>query len=210
LIGELTSAYAQSANNNKTNKQETANSFFDRFKWVTDQRHDLNEFNFVGGYSFHSTRGFWGKIPDAKLRIFILRYNRKLFVFNKRHLIEYVGEINVSANYNIPSTSRYQADSFTGYGLSPLGFQFNFNKTKTVQPFFKTSTGFMYFDDPFPDRRGVKFNFTLEIGAGLEFVITPNISLSIGYKYHHMSNFQFGQINPGIDSNIFYTGITIF
>lgn len=210
MISGTSLAYAQSVSNNKTSKKETDNSFIDRFKWVPNQRTDIHEINFVGGYSFNSTRGFWGKIPNAKLKIFILRYNRKLLVFDKRHLIEYVGEINISANYNIPSNNEYQSDSFTGYGLTPLGFQFNFNQNKTVQPFLKSSTGFMYFNKPFPDDRGVKFNFTLEFGTGLEFIITQNISFTVGYKYHHMSNGQFGQINPGVDSNVFYTGITIF
>ncbi len=68
----------------------------------------------------------------------------------------------------------------------------------------------MYFKKPFPDERGVPFNFTLELGGGIEIIILENISLTAGYKYHHMSNGQFGEVNPGVDSNIFYTGFTIF
>lgn len=68
----------------------------------------------------------------------------------------------------------------------------------------------MYFKKPFPDDRGVPFNFTLELGGGLEIVLLKNASLTLGYKYHHMSNGQFGQINPGVDSNVFYAGFTIF
>lgn len=209
-MGGLTSTHAQSANSNKNEEQQASSQFFDRFEWVKSQRSDIHEVNFAGGYSFHSTRGFWGKIPKAKLSVFTLRYNRKLFVLDKQHLIEYVGEINVSANYSITASRKYPSGSFSGYGITPVGFQFNFSQKSVVQPFFKSSTGFMYFNKPFPDERGVKFNFTLELGGGLEFVVASNISFSIGYKYHHMSNGQFGQINPGVDSNVFYTGITIF
>lgn len=204
------SSHAQSLNTDKTVEESSQKQFFDRFTWADNQRTDLHEFNFVGGYSFHSTRGFWGKIPDARLSVFTLRYNRKLFVFDERHLLEYVTELIISASYTVSETHQYKSGSFSGHGITPLGFQFNFNQNKIVQPFFKTSTGYMYFTERFPDERGVRFNFTLELGTGVEFVITKNVSLSVGYKYHHMSNGQIGQINPGVDSNIFYSGITIF
>lgn len=164
----------------------------------------------MGGYSFHSTRGFWGKIPEATLRLFALRYNRKLLTFKRRHLIEYVMELNLAANYTLSNTPRYQAGTYTGFGITPIGFQFNFAQENIIQPFFKSSAGFMYFSKPFPDNRGVRFNFTLELGSGVEFVVARNFSFTVGYKYHHMSNGQFGKINPGVDSNVFYTGFTIF
>lgn len=208
LIGSIDFTKAQSADS--TSDGTESHSIVDKFEWVDSQRPDIHEINFIGGYSFHSTRGFWGKIPHAQLSIFTLRYNRKLLVINKAHLLEYVGELNLSANYRISETHKYQSGSFSGFGVSPLGFQYNLNQQNGVQPFFKSSTGFMFFDEPFPDERGVKFNFTLELGGGLEFVVSEHLSLSVGYKYHHMSNGQIGQINPGVDSNIFYTGITIF
>lgn len=202
--------HAQSINTHKEINESSQNHFWDRFTWADNQQYDLHEFNFLGGYSFHSTRGFWGKIPNASLSIFTLRYNRKLFVFDEQHLLEYVGEINMSANYDVQESYQYKSGSFKGHGITPVGLQFNFNTKNVVQPFFKSSTGYMYFTEPFPDERGVKFNFTLELGTGLEFVVGQNLSLSVGYKYHHMSNGQIGKINPGVDSNVFYTGITVF
>lgn len=210
LMGEINISHAQSLRADKTVEKEPKTHFLDRFAWAGRQRTDLHEFNFVGGYSFHSTRGFWGKIPEASLSILSLRYNRKLFVFDEQHLLEYVSELNISANYTVRESNQYKSGSFSGHGITPLGFQFNFNHTKVVQPFFKSSTGYMYFNKRFPDERGVRFNFTLELGTGIEFVIGKNVSMSVGYKYHHMSNGEIGQINPGVDSNIFYSGITIF
>ncbi|MEL7834694.1 acyloxyacyl hydrolase [Fodinibius sp. Rm-B-1B1-1] len=166
--------------------------------------------NFIAGYSFASTKGFWGKIPEATLSIYTIRYNRKLATYNNRHLLEYVTEANLAANYTLSDTPRYRSGSFSGFGITPIGFQLNINQNNIIQPFFKSSAGFMYFKKPFPDERGVPFNFTLELGGGIEVMVLENISLSAGYKYHHMSNGQFGEVNPGVDSNIFYTGFTIF
>ncbi len=207
-VGEYGYAQSHDAKSNSSNNRES--SFIDHFEWVTPQRTDIHEVNFVGGYSFHSTRGFWGKIPDATLSIFVLRYNRKLFNFKNKHILEYVSEVNLSANYTLVTTPRFRSGSYTGFGAAPLGFQFNLYDGNVIQPFFKSSAGFMLFNKRFPDERGTRFNFTLELGGGLELAVAKNFSFTLGYKYHHMSNGQFGQINPGIDSNIFYTGITIF
>lgn len=211
LVGLSTSAFAQSANAIKTVTKEEVQQDFDQFRWVSSQDSDIHEIHFVGGYSFHSTRGFWGKIPEADMQVLGLRYNRKILHIQNQHLLEYVTELNISVDYNLsPTRFNYGNGSFSGFGVTPLGFQFNWQKENIVQPFFKTSTGFMYFKKSFPDDRGTKFNFTLELGAGLEFTVTQNLSFTLGYKYHHMSNFFLGSINPGVDSNIFYTGITIF
>ncbi|NIT57914.1 MAG: outer membrane beta-barrel protein [Aliifodinibius sp.] len=190
--------------------QESDSNFTDRLAWVNKKNADIHEMNFIIGYSFASTKGFWGQIPKATLSIYTLRYNRKLVIYENKHLLEYTAEANLAANYTLSNTIRYQAGSYSGFGIAPLGFQFNFNQYDIVQPFLKSSTGFMYFKKPFPDNRGVQFNFTLELGAGVEIMVLDNLSLSVGYKYHHLSNGQQGEINPGVDSNIFYTGVTIF
>jgi len=208
LFSVCSTGIAQTTDN--IQPQESDSNFIDRLAWVNKENADIHEINFIVGYSFASTKGFWGKIPKATLSIYTLRYNRKLVTYNKEHLLEYTAETNLAANYTISNTIRYQAGSYSGFGIAPLGFQFNFNQHDAVQLFLKSSTGFMYFKKPFPDNRGVQFNFTLELGAGVEIMVLDNISLSVGYKYHHLSNGQQGEINPGVDSNIFYTGVTIF
>lgn len=170
----------------------------------------LNEFQVWGGYSFFSSNGFWGKTPDSQLGIMGMRFNRKLFRFNN-HTLEYSLDFNLFAKYVYPEFSNTgERTSISGVGLAPAGFQLNFNSDRPIQPFFKSSGGFMYLNKPFPDDRGIQFNFTLELGGGLEFILSSHSSFTIGYKYHHMSNGEIGIINPGVDSNMFYAGITIF
>lgn len=208
IIFSATVVLGQSAENTKESNSNI--HFSDRFAWIDENEEDIHEMNIIGGYSFASTKGFWGKIPQATLSLYAIRYNRKLLIYNSKHLIEYVTEANLAANYTLSNADGYQSATYSGFGLTPIGFQFNINRNNVVQPFFKSSAGFILFKKPFPDERGTQFNFTLELGGGVEFMLTPNISLTAGYKYHHMSNGQFGQINPGVDSNIFYSGITIF
>ncbi|NGP87907.1 acyloxyacyl hydrolase [Fodinibius halophilus] len=211
LASGIYSASAQADKNTPPPSSASQKKFFDHFNWIPADANNVHEFHIVGGYSFHSSRGFWGKIPKGELQVFGLRYNRKILELNNKHLIEYVTELNLSVDYTlVPTKYDYGAGHFWGFGATPLGFQLNFNEINTLQPFLKTSTGFMYFRKRFPSEEGMRFNFTLELGGGVELLLTDNISFTLGYKYHHMSNFFFGTINPGIDSNIFYTGITIF
>lgn len=210
-LGLSNHCYAQENEVKKSGDQNAFSKFIDHFSWVDQDAAGVHEVNFVGGYSFESTRGFWGKTPGAELRLFVLRYNRKLLYYNNKHLIEYVGEVNFSANYHIPSSAHIlKTGQYSGFGLAPVGFQFNLRKDQPVQPFFKSSAGFMLFNERFPDERGTRFNFTLELGGGFEFIVFHDLSISLGYKYHHLSNGEFGEQNPGVDSNVFYGGITIF
>lgn len=210
LHGFMSDALAQELRIHET-RVSRSQSFWDHFTWIDASRKPIHELSFLGGHSSQSNRGVWGKIPATKLNIFSIRYNRRLLLYNHRHIIEYIAELNMAADYNLTDRQQiYPPHHFTGIGIAPVGFQFNWDKNHAVQPFFKSSGGFMYFNERFPDERGVKFNFTLDLGVGLEFMITENASLTLGYKYHHMSNAHTGQINPGVDSNVFYTGFTLF
>lgn len=180
-------------------------------QWLDKEQPDIHEFSVLGGYSPRSTKGFWGKTPEATMQLLAMRYNRKLLKLRGSELLEYVIELNIRADYYNPAVNQdVSPGNFTGFGISPIGFQYNFRTDAILQPFLKSSVGFLYLDNPFPDDRGKKFNFMLEAGTGVEFQITKFSSFTVGYKYHHMSNGQIGQINPGIDSNVFYGALTFF
>jgi opacity protein-like surface antigen len=48
-----------------------------------------------------------------------------------------------------------------------------------------------------------------DVGAGVRVVLTPTLTLTAGYRYHHLSNGFRGQINPGVDANLFRLGVTV-
>lgn len=168
-----------------------------------------NEFSFWAGFAFDSYR-LWGKMPDAKIRSAGVRYNRKL-VYKKNLVLEYNTSASLYSKYSYPSSlDGNSRTSLSGFGMSPLGFQINFAGDKDVQPFINTAAGFMLLNKRFPDIRGKKMNFTFGAGGGIEILLSESVSLSAGIKYYHLSNGDRGEINPGIDSNMYYTTITIF
>lgn len=176
---------------------------------ITPASAQLDELSFWGGYAFDSYR-LWGKTTDATLQSFGLQYNRKLFKWEGAQ-IEYNLQVSIYSRFSYPEfkTGRPR-NSLSGFGVTPLGFQVNFLSNYFTQPFLNSSGGVMVLDDPFPDFRGEKINFTFSLGGGLEFMLSKSVSLSFGMKYHHLSNGELGQVNPGVDSHVYYTAITIF
>lgn len=95
-----------------------------------------------------------------------------------------------------------------GVGVNPAGLRVTFRADKRVQPVLAGSAGLVYFGQPIPSERGRQFNFVFNLGAGLRVVLTSHLLLSAGYRYHHLSNGFRGQINPGVDANLLYLGVS--
>ncbi len=68
----------------------------------------------------------------------------------------------------------------------------------------------LFFNKRTPNLVGTRFAFTADIGAGIEFRLKERRSVTVGYKYYHISNGDRGIENPGFDNNLFYIGYTFF
>jgi opacity protein-like surface antigen len=90
-----------------------------------------------------------------------------------------------------------------GEAISPVGFQWNFLPRLKTQPFLIGHGGYMYSTKPIPTAQAGSFNFTFDLGAGVELYRTRNQSVRVEYRYHHISNHQTAQDNPGIDNGLF-------
>jgi hypothetical protein len=90
-----------------------------------------------------------------------------------------------------------------GEAMSPVGFQWNFLPGRKTQPFFVGHGGSMYSTQPIPMPDAGSFNFTCDLGAGLEFYRSKTKSIRAELRYHHISNHGTALENPGID-NLLY------
>ncbi len=90
-----------------------------------------------------------------------------------------------------------------GEGMSPVGFQWNFVPRHPLQPFFIGHGGYMYSTKPIPITDSGAFNFTFDLGAGLEFFQSHKRSIRAEFRYHHISNHNTADENPGVD-NLLY------
>ena len=167
-----------------------------------------NEFSLWAGGSPDSAV-FIGKTPDRSLLLVGLRYGRILAAWDSVSL-EYTFDIIPAAVVFEPERVRRGSSTIYGAGLSPLGLKINFGQQSWIKPFVGASGGFLYFEDEVPVPRSSRFNFTAELGLGVQFFLTPKSAVTIGYKYHHISNAGTARRNPGLDSNVIYAGFSFF
>ena len=90
-----------------------------------------------------------------------------------------------------------------GEAMSPVGLQWNFLPTHKIQPLIEAHGGYMYSTHPIPIEEAGSFNFTFDLGAGVEYFQSHSRSIRLEYRYHHISNHDTALGNPGIDSGLF-------
>ena len=90
-----------------------------------------------------------------------------------------------------------------GQAISPAGFQWNFSPRRKLQPFVIAHGGYMFSTQTIPIYGAGSFNFTFDIGAGVELFRSQTKSIRAEYRYHHISNNNTASANPGIDNGLF-------
>lgn len=174
-----------------------------------------NQFGVWANYSPNSFV-FDGTSRGRKLFLLNLQYARVLLA-RRVATLKYTGDVIPVAFESQPTQVflvngnmlRNPAGTIYGAGASPIGLQLNFG-SRRVQPFLSGSVGFLYFAQQVPVLRSSQFNYTANLGIGLEVFSGSGRSFAVGYKYHHLSNADSAPLNPGLDSNVFYTGFSFF
>ena len=150
-----------------------------------------------------------GNTEDRQLLLVALRYGRVLAAWEAVTL-EYTLDIFPAAVVFEPGDVRKGSSTIYGAGLSPLGFKLNFLPQSWIQPFIAASVGFIYSQHDIPVPDSSRFNFTPEAGLGVQFFLAPQRALTLGYKFHHISNAGISARNPGMNSNVIYAGFSFF
>ena len=134
----------------------------------------------------------------------------QVFESNFRQSSACVGS-NIAYSDTLPNGVTYSGTVSTtckriwtvGEAFSPIGFQWNFRPQHRLQPVVIGHGGYMYSSQSIPIDFAGSFNFTFDLGAGLEFYQSNSRSIRADYRYHHISNHSTADANPGIDNGIF-------
>jgi hypothetical protein len=94
-----------------------------------------------------------------------------------------------------------------GAGLSPVGMKLYWNRGGRVRLYGSGNAGALLFQSDVPVHNSRRANLTFEFGGGLEVIRSSGAGISVGYKFHHLSNAGTRTINPGLDSNVFFLGL---
>jgi hypothetical protein len=97
----------------------------------------------------------------------------------------------------------YRSQWTYGGGLNPIGFKWSFLPRRKLQPVMTFAAGFVVSARDIPVDKSDSFNFTFELGFGVEYYVQPKRSVRLDYRVHHLSNAYVGFNNPGVDSNLF-------
>jgi hypothetical protein len=176
-----------------------------------------NELGFWAGYSPNNPTviGITTDRPFFELnfqyaRVLVARDNWAL-----KYMVEMVPVAIISQPRQVnvvQGTSVVQVDAagtrraIYGGGTSPIGLQVNFRRHRALQPYINGTAGVLYFAEQVPVSGSSQFNFGVGWGAGVQIWHRENQSVSIGYKFHHISNANSANRNPGADSNLLYAG----
>ena len=98
----------------------------------------------------------------------------------------------------------------TAAGGSVL-FKYNFLGFGRWMPFWDLGLGMLWTNlAPRIPEQSTQFNFVLESGPGVQYFATERIGLTLGVRFHHISNAQLGDRNKGLNSTLGYVGVSLF
>ena len=96
-----------------------------------------------------------------------------------------------------------------GVGLNPIGLKLELFSRGRWRPFVASSAGILISARPVPvdSIGGTRFNFALDAQAGLSYYSSSSRrSITVGYKYLHISNGDISRFNPGLDVHMLFAG----
>lgn len=173
-----------------------------------EQQHAYSEYTDWFGGAFENGHAFSSTVGGRNYQI-ESRYERLMY-WNEPFAVRWVFDLVPVALIG----DRYTYDGHRAYaygvGGSPVGAQVNFVHFHRVEPFLTSGGGFLYFNHRMFGTTQ-QFNFTAQLGGGVQ-LFTPNrhSAIDIGYKYHHISNANLGNRNPGLDSQMLFVGVSLF
>ena len=180
-----------------------------------------NEFGFWGGFSPAASTIFGGlhenEAEDRKFFIGAFRYGRTL-VANDSLALQYtldaipvaVATGTIEARSMVGGVTTFTRETAYGGGVTPLGLQLDFMNSSKVHPFVHVNGGFLIFNKSVPIEDAGKFAFVGEAGGGVRIFTSERRAITLGVRFHHISNGDTSGSNRGLNQFVIYGGFSIF
>ena len=180
-----------------------------------------NEIGGWAGMSFKATTIFAGlsdaEAADRKFFLAAFRYGRTLAA-NDSLALQYTLDVIpvaiatgvIVSRTSVGGVTTFERDTAYGAGVSPLGLQLDFANSSRIHPFAHVNAGFLGFTKEVPIEDSGKFAFTLEGGGGVRIFTSERRAVSLGVRFHHISNGDRSGSNRGLNQFVFYAGFSVF
>lgn len=180
-----------------------------------------NEIGGWAGMSFKATTIFAGlsdaEAADRKFFLAAFRYGRTLAA-NDSLALQYTLDVIpvaiatgvIVSRTSVGGVTTFERETAYGAGVSPLGLQLDFANGSRIHPFAHVNAGFLGFTKEVPIDDSGKFAFTLEGGGGVRIFTSERRAVSLGVRFHHISNGDRSGSNRGLNQFVFYAGFSVF
>ena len=180
-----------------------------------------NEFGFWGGFSPKATTIFEGlsetEAEDRKFFLAAFRYGRTLaandtlaFQYTVEAIPVAVATGTIVSRSFVNGVETFQRETAYGAGLTPIGLQLDFANGSKIHPFAHVNGGFLYFNKSMPIEDSGQFQFVGEAGGGVRIFTSDRRAVSIGVRFHHISNGDRHGANRGLNNFVIYAGFSVF
>ena len=180
-----------------------------------------NEFGFWGGFSPKATTIFGGlrddEAEDRKFFIAAFRYGRTLAANDTLALQYTLDAIPVAlatgtivSRTTVGGVTTFNRETAYGGGVTPLGLQLDFANGSKVHPFAHVNGGLLWFNKSVPIEDAGKLALVGEAGGGVRIFTSEKRAVSLGVRFHHISNGDRQGSNRGLNQFVIYAGFSIF
>jgi hypothetical protein len=108
----------------------------------------------------------------------------------------------------LPVFGQYAPFDTFGVGVTPLLWRWNFLPHGKLAPFAELAGGGLWTTEPVPEKTTTA-NFTAHAAYGVRYFIGPQTALVVGYRFHHISNGNRLEQNPGINAHVVQIGFSV-
>lgn len=108
----------------------------------------------------------------------------------------------------VPLYGQYDPRSTYGFGITPLMWRWNFEPRQKLASFVEVAGGGLWTRDAVPERTTTS-NFTAHGSYGIRYFISPSRTINVAYRFHHISNGNRLERNPGVNAHVVMVGMSV-
>lgn len=108
----------------------------------------------------------------------------------------------------VPIFSQFDPRTTFGFGVTPLVWRWNFDPRGKLVPFAELAGGALWTRDPIPSETTTA-NFTAHAAYGMRYFLGPQHAVVASYRFHHISNGNRLERNPGVNAHVFQVGFSL-
>ncbi len=98
-------------------------------------------------------------------------------------------------------------ETIYGVGIMPIGTRLLWRDGKKIKPFLNAKGGVLGFNQKALSSQSSYMEFSLKIGVGTQFRLSPRWDGQVGFSFFHFSNAFIVPSNPGLDSAMYSAGL---